>query len=192
MMGSPNWAKRVSLFATHTSTFLDRAVRLKRQFGSKMANKPVASAFIKAYRPAVYPHNCSGLPGELNMRTLFLAGLIALAAGPALADPCQAPLPSKGQAFAGVVDRIIAGDSFCVGEDGGGVKVRLADFDSVDRYDPGGMQAKKELHKLVYGQYVTCKADGKSFDRVVAVCTLGGRSLADQLRERGVPEGGKY
>jgi endonuclease YncB( thermonuclease family) len=126
------------------------------------------------------------------MKLLALVTLILLtAAAPALASTCKASLPRKGEVFSGVVVRIVAGDSLCVGEEDGGIKVRLADFNATDKGQPYSQTAKETLYELVSGRKITCVAQRKSLERIVAVCTMGGRSLGDLMRERGIPEGGK-
>jgi hypothetical protein len=41
------------------------------------------------------------------------------------------------------------------------------------------------------GQTLTCVAEHRSYDRVVAQCAIGGRPLGDALREAGGREGGR-
>lgn len=125
------------------------------------------------------------------MRTIIIT-LVALTTSTtaAIADPCEAPLPAKGTPFAGVVTYIVDGDGLCVGEDQGGIEVRLADFNAIELKAPGGKEAKEALRTLTFGKRVECVAGKKSYDRTVAACTLDGKRLGDLMRAAGVPEGG--
>jgi micrococcal nuclease len=109
---------------------------------------------------------------------------------PALADPCEAPLPTKGTRFVGEVTYIVDGDGLCVGREQGGIEVRLADFNACELKEPCGPPAKEALRQLTFGRTVECVAGHKSWDRTVAVCTLDGERLGDLMRRKGIPEGG--
>ncbi|MCP5433065.1 MAG: nuclease [Alphaproteobacteria bacterium] len=109
----------------------------------------------------------------------------------ALADPCEAPLPKKGETFSGPVTYIVDGDGLCVGEEQGGIEVRLADFRAIELNDPGGREAKAALTRIAFGKTVSCVAGKHSWDRVVARCTLNGEGLGDLMRAAGIPEGGR-
>lgn len=134
------------------------------------------------------------------MRYLVLAALIAT---PALADPCKAvpdkgPAPAwlaRGATFAGPVVYVGDGDGLCVDArgvgPGGWVEVRVADFYAPELHTPDGPAAKAALERIAMGRRVECVAEKKSYDRIVAVCRLGGRSLGDLMRAAGVPEGGR-
>lgn len=124
---------------------------------------------------------------------LLLLGL-SLWAGPALADPCEAPLPKAGEAFAGPVRYVGDGDSLCVGtgeDPRTWIEVRLADFYAVELHEPGGDDAKALLELNTAGELARCVAQGRSFDRVVARCTINGVSIGDRLRAQGAKEGGR-
>lgn len=129
----------------------------------------------------------------------FLPCLFAPAV--AFADPCAGPLPrAAGAEFAGVVRYVGDGDSLCVGaEDAPAstwIEVRLADFNAPELGADGGQTARTLLRRLAFGREATCVAtrgrSGRviSYDRVIAVCTIGGRSLGALLREAGGVEGG--
>lgn len=126
---------------------------------------------------------------------------VALAC-PALADPCKAvpdrgPTPAHlraGSTFSGRVVHVIDGDGFCVaiGRDPNSwVEVRLKDFYAPELSEPGGERAKAALRKLAFGRTVTCRAGRRSYDRIVADCDLGGRSLGNRLRSAGIQQGGR-
>ncbi|WP_287459621.1 nuclease [Sphingomonas sp.] len=126
----------------------------------------------------------------------FLAALAACLAwaSPAHADPCEAPLPSKGRIFSGVVRYVGDGDGLCVGPAGqprAWIEVRLADFYAPELNEPGGRDAKRRLQRTVMGKRLVCRADRHSYDRVVASCTLEGRPLGKLLRDAGGVEAGR-
>lgn len=126
---------------------------------------------------------------------LILAALAAGAwASPALADPCEGALPAKGASFSGVVRYVGDGDGLCVGPVGRPerwIEIRLADFYAPELNEPGGIAAKRRLERIAMGKMLTCRAGRRSYDRVVATCTLGGRSIGSVLRAAGGVEGGR-
>lgn len=104
--------------------------------------------------------------------------------GAAQADPCEGRLPQRGQVFTGTVRYVGDGDSLCVGQSpdpAGWIEVRLQDFNAPELSQPGGHAAKRALIRLAMGRPVRCLASHRSYDRIVARCTLAGRSLADRL-----------
>lgn len=126
---------------------------------------------------------------------------------PTLADPCKAipdrgPLPkilSPGKIIAGPVVYVGDGDSLCVdvsavlGTDKTPetlVEVRLADFYAPELREVGGARAKVQLERLVLGRRVSCVAQHRSYDRIVARCVLRGVSVGDLMRSHRVEEGG--
>lgn len=123
-------------------------------------------------------------------RALLCAALLALATA-AQADPCEAPLPKRGETFSGAVRYVGDGDGLCVSGPHGLIEVRLADFYAPELQEPGGPEAKAALSLLTMGRQVVCIADRRSYDRVVAVCRLGGVSVGDLMRGAGVAEGGR-
>lgn len=137
------------------------------------------------------------------MKFIFgLALLGALAASNvARADPCKAipdrgPMPPylyRGAHFSGPVVYVGDGDSLCVAVGQGErnwVEVRLEDFYAPELHSPAGPQAKAALERAAMGQDADCIADHQSYDRVVATCRIGGRSIGDLLRSAGIVEGG--
>lgn len=143
---------------------------------------------------------------------LTLLSLLALAGicTSASADPCKAipdrgPMPNylpRGKQFSGPVVYVGDGDSLCVdvgprfpaSNTAAGtswVEVRLADFYAPELHEPGGTEAKAALERIAKGRAVTCIADHRSYDRVVAACRLNGRDLGDLLRASGAREGGR-
>lgn len=120
----------------------------------------------------------------------------------ACADPCKfvpdrGPLPAelrRGAIFSGPVAYVGDGDSLCVAlgkSPANWAEVRLADYYAPELREPGGERAKAALSNLARGRTAVCRAEGRSYDRVVARCTIGGRSLGDLMRAAGVPEGGR-
>ena len=128
------------------------------------------------------------------------AFVTACFAVPAHADPCEAPVPSQvGVEFSGLVRYVGDGDGLCVGRTSDPdewIEVRLADFDAPELHTPGGRAAKAALERLALRREITCTAERgrggrvRSFDRVIARCWIGGKSLGDLLRQAGVAEGG--
>lgn len=123
-------------------------------------------------------------------------------AGQAMADPCKAisddgRLPSyiyPGARFSGPVTYVGDGDSLCVGMGrlpSEWVEVRLADFYAPELHEPGGARAKAALESIASGRQASCVARHRSFDRIVAQCAIGGRSIGDQMRDEGIVEGGR-
>lgn len=116
-----------------------------------------------------------------------------IACGVACADPCTASLPKKGVTFSGEVRYIVDGDGLCVGNTtnpGEWIEVRLQDFYAPELREKGGQAAKLTLDKIAMGKQVTCVADHRSWDRIVAHCTVQGFSIGDVMRRAGVKEGG--
>lgn len=130
------------------------------------------------------------------MRLAFLTLAFLAVPAVALADPCEARLPSSGETFSGAVRYVGDGDMVClqVGGSSSGstwVEVRLADFNAPELNQAGGREARDTLRRLVMGRRATCRAGRRSYDRVVAHCTVGGRPIGDLMREAGIEEGGR-
>lgn len=127
------------------------------------------------------------------MRFAVLFGAL-LAPTVALADPCEAPLPRAGAPFAGTVRYVGDGDSLCVGNASDPktwIEVRVADFHAPELHAPGGREAKSALERIAFGKPIQCVAGKRSYDRVVANCSVSGTSVADLMRRAGVSEGGR-
>lgn len=125
---------------------------------------------------------------------LAVAGAFLCLATVAHADPCEGPLPKPGTEFSGIVRYVGDGDGLCTGsspDPATWIEVRVADFYAPELNEPGGREAKAALARLVTGRLVSCIAGRRSYDRVVAVCRLGGRSVGDLMRAAGVAEGGR-
>lgn len=71
------------------------------------------------------------------------------------------------------------------------VEVRVADFYAQELHAAGGAQAKATLERITRGKRAVCKAQHRSYDRVVAVCRIGGQTVGDLMRSAGVAEGGR-
>lgn len=129
------------------------------------------------------------------MRSLILFAIALI--GTALADPCNASLPSAGASFGGPVTHIIDGDGICVGADQGGIEVRLADFNAPELNTPEGKAAKITIADLTLGKWADCQAcEGargqcRSYDRIIATCRIDGHMIGDLMRAAGVGEGGR-
>ncbi|MDT9600441.1 nuclease [Sphingosinicella rhizophila] len=120
-------------------------------------------------------------------------------ASPAAADPCTAPLPTReGHTFSGFVRYVGDGDSLCIGASADPrtwIEVRLADFDAPELHAALGARAKAALKAVALRRPAMCTAvRGRSgrvrvYDRVVALCSIEGRSIGTLLRQAGAPEG---
>ena len=130
-----------------------------------------------------------------SSRNIVLIGALLLAgAKSAHADPCTSRLPAAGTTFQGTARYIVDGDGLCISQSSDPrtwVEVRLADFYAPELREPGGEKAKAALGRIVSGKIIRCLARNRSYDRIVAQCNVGGRSLADLLRQAGVSEGGR-
>ena len=119
----------------------------------------------------------------------------------AKADPCKA-IPDRGAMpsylhrathFSGPVVYVGDGDSLCVAVGQGPenwVEIRLEDFYAPELHSPAGPDAKAALERVAMGRNAECTANHRSYDRVVATCRIGGRSIGDLLRVAGSTEGG--
>lgn len=139
----------------------------------------------------------------VSLRTrLALVGAVGLAALPsaAHADPCEGALPTRpGHVFNGAVRYVGDGDSLCVGTSDDPltwVEVRLADFDAPELQSAEGRRSKTMLERIAFGRQIICTSvrgrSGRvvSYDRVIATCRIGGRTIGARLRSAGAPEGG--
>lgn len=91
------------------------------------------------------------------------------------------------------------GDSLCVGSVSNAdewIEVRLADFNAPELHSPLGSQLMRQREQIALGQQTTCRAvRGRSgrvvtYDRVIALCKIGNRSVRDLLRDQGSTQGG--
>jgi len=117
------------------------------------------------------------------------------------ADPCEAisedgPTPRGlgfGATFSGPITHVIDGDSLCVAVGPGPenlVEVRLADFYAPEFTAKGGPSAIAALETVALGRDASCVANLRTYDRIAARCTIGGRPIGDLMRQAGVTEGG--
>lgn len=131
---------------------------------------------------------------------LALLGALTTATA-AKADPCKAipdrgPMPSylhRGAHFSGPVVYVGDGDSLCVAVGSGPanwVEIRLEDFYAPELHSPSGPGAKAALERVAMGRKAECIANHRSYDRVVATCRIGGRSIGNLLSATGSIEGG--
>lgn len=134
------------------------------------------------------------------LAAIVALGLFVLAPSLAHADPCTAELPRRaGETFSGTVRYVGDGDSLCVGnsdDPSTWIEVRLGDFDAPELHSPDGPRSKRFLEQVAAGRQASCTAQrGRNgrvivYDRVIAVCRVGGRSVGDLLRAAGAPAGG--
>jgi endonuclease YncB( thermonuclease family) len=136
------------------------------------------------------------------VRHLKYAAALLLVAGPVIADPCEAPVSGykPGATVAGTVRYVGDGDSICIGPGADPrtwTEIRLADLYAPELNAPGGREAKATMERMAKGKRAVCTArlnnrgdSTRSHDRLVASCTVNGRSLAELMRSAGVREGG--
>lgn len=123
-----------------------------------------------------------------------------LAPGIAWADPCEGRLPTGvGTPFSGQVRYVVDGDGLCVGptaDPATWIEVRISDFNAPELGKPGGAAAKDALVSIAMNQPAECivqrgrSGRTRSYDRVFAVCRVGGRSVGEAMRAVGIVEGG--
>ena len=127
-------------------------------------------------------------------RSWIWAFILFVSTSAALADPCEAPLPPARTVFEGSARYIVDGDGLCISKSADPktwVEVRLADFYAPELWEQGGQRARSALERIVRGKEIRCQARNRSYDRIVAECTVGGRSVAELMRQSGIAEGGK-
>jgi micrococcal nuclease len=132
---------------------------------------------------------------SLSVLAAFMA--LALVAGTSKAqadwsqDACRGPLPPVGVKFSGVVTWVGDGDMVCLGPNRDRrIEVRLADFNAPEKGQPNFQLAWDALRGIALDEFVECVGTHYSHDRIVARCTLDGRSLGDRMRDARAPEGG--
>jgi endonuclease YncB( thermonuclease family) len=124
-------------------------------------------------------------------RPLLNAALLVLLALAALALPCAPALAQKPGAqpapLAGVVTRIVDGDTLHVTPDGGApVTVRLRDIDAPEICQPHGPEARAALQDYALGQAVTMRVFGRdTHGRTIARVATTERDLSVRMVEEG-------
>ncbi|HEX5379798.1 MAG TPA: hypothetical protein VFW47_14575 [Phenylobacterium sp.] len=141
-------------------------------------------------------------PAPLTPAAMVGAFCVLLLAAPARCDPCEA-VPAGGETpaflqpgatFSGPVVHVGDGDSLCVAVGSGRsnwVEVRLSGFYAPELSEPGGAAARAALQRAAMGRTANCRAEDRSYDRIVAACDVGGRDIGDLLRASGAEEGGR-
>jgi endonuclease YncB( thermonuclease family) len=139
----------------------------------------------------------------LRAMKLTILLFLALALAPAaFADKCEAkPASTKaGALISGEITYVMDGDSLCIGMAGdqaSWVEVRLVDFSALELTEPGGAKGRDTARQILMGKQAVCTVTrgtgGRTttYDRVLATCSVGGRSVAQILLDAGVPEGGR-
>lgn len=134
------------------------------------------------------------------LRALVFLGGMALGTA-ANADPCTARVAGhrSGEVVTGMIQYVGDGDSLCIGKSrdpSTWIEIRLGDWYAPELHEPGGQRAKRALKRLL-GQLAVYTAtrgqNGRtvSYDRLVAVCSVKGRSIADHMRSAGIEQGGR-
>lgn len=87
-------------------------------------------------------------------------------AAPHSATPAAAP---RGAQLTGRVTRLRDGDTLVLGR----IPIRIANLDCAERGTAEGDAATRLAHRLVHGQTLTCRLEGRrSHDREVGLCSL--------------------
>ena len=82
------------------------------------------------------------------------------------------------------VKKIIDGDTFIVKRKIGNTnRVRLAGYNLAEKYQFGGKSATNKLRGLIGGKTVTIVPLGKSYGRIVANISHGGKLVNKRLRK---------
>lgn len=133
-------------------------------------------------------------------RPLLILAALAVTT-PALADPCTAPVSGyhAGDVLTGTLRYVGDGDSACLSrspDPSTWVEIRLADWFAPELHEPGGQAAKAALVRYL-GQPIVCtvrrgqNGSTRSYDRVIAVCSIRGRGVGELMKAAGVAQGGK-
>jgi endonuclease YncB( thermonuclease family) len=116
---------------------------------------------------------------------------LAAAAGVALAclgaQGARAAPAASGPQVAGVVTRVIDGDSLVFQPAGKPpLDVRLRDIDAPESCQPWGAEAKKALEEMALGKQGTLSASGRdAYGRTLGLLTIDQQSLSKRLVEDG-------
>lgn len=133
------------------------------------------------------------------VRAALAISILALAT-PVLADPCTAPVDGykPGQKIRGLVWYAGDGDSLCVGPSPNPntwVEIREARWFAPELHEPGGRQAKAVMDRLV-GHRAVCTVERghngstRSYDRVIAACSVDGQPIGKIMARAGIAQGG--
>lgn len=69
------------------------------------------------------------------------------------------------------------------------IEVRAAAFYAPDLHSAGGRQAKAAMERVALGRTLRCVAGRRSYDRMVAQCSINGVSIGGLMRREGVASG---
>lgn len=89
---------------------------------------------------------------------------------------------------------VVDGDTLSIG----GQAIRLSGIDAEEIYEPYGLHAAATLRGLTAGRIVTCRPEGTSYRRLVAICFVEGKDLGEAMVRLGAAldcthySGGKY
>lgn len=119
--------------------------------------------------------------------TLAPLRLVLLPACLAIAATAAAAAPPAAARLAGVVTRVIDGDTVVVQVAGRApMDVRLRDIDAPESCQPWGPEAKKALEEMALGQNVELTPHGRdSYGRTVATLVVDGQNLGRRMVEEG-------
>jgi hypothetical protein len=133
-------------------------------------------------------------------RFLMLLGFLGCATT-AYADPCEAPVTgfAPQTRLRGEIRYVGDGDSLCIGRTDNPaewLEIRLADFFAPELHEPGGPQAKAALARYLGAQAICTVQRGsngatRSYDRLIASCSVAGVPISRLLVGAGVGQGGR-
>lgn len=66
-----------------------------------------------------------------------------------------------------------------------GTRVRLWGVNSPERHEPAGPAATRAVARIIGGRTIRCERKGKSYERIVARCTVNGRDIAAEMVRQG-------
>ncbi|MDX6749230.1 thermonuclease family protein [Geminicoccaceae bacterium 1502E] len=94
-----------------------------------------------------------------------------------------AAVTAQEPSLEGQVTHVRDGDTIEIGR----VAIRLRGVAAPERGEPLGRRATARMKELALGSRVTCEPDGsRSYDRIVAVCYLGGVDVGEVLIREGL------
>lgn len=123
----------------------------------------------------------TGLPnmyGRRRSRGGLIGILIILAAGYfGTTQTRQNDVPVNLTPITGRVQHVIDGDTFHMQ----GYAIRLWGIDAPERDHPSGPTSTQTLQSLVRGRDLSCLPVDRSYERLVANCTMNGRDLSQAM-----------
>lgn len=88
--------------------------------------------------------------------------------------------PAYGETLTGVVTHVRDGDTIVVNE----TPVRLSGVSAPERNEPGGLEATEFMARYL-GKVLRCELFGRSYDRMVGICSLDGEDIGASVIRAG-------